>query len=141
MARGRVKKEPISAAPTAKGGRPSPVEDAVAAPEGTATLESVTQDSLDKLRHMQASISKKLARGEVTAAVAREAAGLARAIIALGAEMRQQAKALEHDAAHLSEEDEDEMVLEFILELPPRRRKRYADALLDKKRARTLLGQ
>lgn len=136
MPRGRTK----GTAPTEKGGRPSPAEAAIAAPEGVASLEDVTAGALRELRHMQASISAKLAKGELTAAVAREAAALARAIIALGAEMRQQAKALDQQADELSENDEDELLLEFILELPPRRRKRYREALLNAKAGQTLLG-
>lgn len=127
-------------APTGKRGRPSPLEAAVAVPKGEATLEDVTRDALAKLRHLQAAIGRKIAKGEVTAAVQREAGSLSRAIIALGSEMRQQQKAMERDAGSLTEEEEDDLVLEFILELPPRRRKRYRDALMHEKAGQTLLG-
>lgn len=120
--------------------RTTVIQDAVRRPKGVASVESLSAESLSKLQHIQTSISQRLEKGELSAALIREAAGLSRSIIALGAEMRQQEKFYEQRVDALTDQEEDELVLEFISELPPHRRRRYRDALLNDDDAPTLLG-
>lgn len=123
-----------------KGGRPSPKLAAVAAPKDTGDLLGLTEKTLARLRHIEESIAKRLKKGELTAALAREATGLARAVVALGSEMRQQEKYYEKRGAELTDEETDELLIEFMVELSPARRKRYLDALMSDEEAPGLLG-
>lgn len=152
MAKGRIPgKKAKDAAEMVTGDRPvsgdekswsrvTVMQSAVAAPTGSVDIGGLSGESLLRLQHLQTSISERLEKGELSAALIREAAGLSRSIIALGSEMRQQEKWYENRAAHLTDEEEDEVVLDFLLELSPRRRQRLLDALAKDGSAVTLLG-
>lgn len=115
----------------AKIGRPSPTMEAVPVPDEAPTIIGVTESALKDLQHLQSAVSKQIAAGSVTAATQREAAALARAVIALGAEMRQQKKWYEAQQANLTEAEEDEIVLEFIRGLSPARKRKYREAVAE----------
>ncbi len=98
-------------------------------PTSTPTLLSVTDEALARLQHLQAAVSRQIEAGSVSAATQREAASLSRAIIALGAEMRQQKKWFQTRAGELTDAEVDELVLDFLAGLSPHRKKRYREAL------------
>ena len=130
--------------PGRKGGRPSNVMAPVARPElpddEVEAIRSLTATTLRDLKQLQGAIATQMAAGEVTAAVQREATGLARAIIALGAEQRQQDKYWEDRNTKMSSEEEDQMVIDFLGEVTPSRRARIRVAILEMDAQATLLG-
>ena len=147
MPRGRVptkgEEEPKKAR-KAQIGRPSPVLAAVEAPEEIAdersALEDVTTRSLATLRLLEKSINDRIVAGEVTAAVQREASSLSRAIVALGAEARQQAKFYANAAEKLDDDAVEKLVLDWLTETSPARQARVLSALAEMQSENSLLS-
>jgi len=146
MPRGRPKSDPSPerGKTTRLGGAPSRVMPKVAVPEleedEPTALRSLTATTLAKLAQMRDSVSKQMAEGEVTAASQREGAGLARAIVALGAEMRQQEKFYDKEARSMTLDDEEAMIVEWLGEQTPGRRARVRRAMDEMDAETSLLG-
>lgn len=154
MPRGRVAAEPGEAKPRAKKGpkdgkaprigRPSPKVAASAPPPPVGSeqegIQEVTSSALATMRSLEKSIRERIAKGELTAAVQREASSLARSIVALGAEQRQQEKFWAERAAKLDDQTIAKLVIEWLAETSPARRDQVAAAIAEMQGENTLLG-
>lgn len=103
-------------------------------------LRSLTLSSIAKLKQLQAGVSAQMEKGEATAAVQREASALARAIVALGAEMRQQEKFWLKEADRLDLDGEEAIVIEWLGDQTATRRARIRRAMDSMDAETSLLG-
>lgn len=65
---------------------------------------------------------RSVEEGEVSPALVRETAGAARALVTLSAELRQREKHERQAVAKMTPEEKDDLVAEYIRDLPPDRR-------------------
>ena len=105
-----------------------------------AQRAALLQHELAATRGMCEAIDKVLEAGEATPALARERAGLVRSMAQISAEMRQIEKQQSENDAALKPAEVDELVAEYLREIPRTRRSKILATLGDLEADKHLLA-
>lgn len=93
--------------------------------------EAMLKRTITHLETLLGAVEATLEAGDANPALARESAGVARAMTGLAAEVRQREKHVKDMVAKMSSVEQDELIKTYLRDLPVERRAEFRDLLDD----------